>query len=64
MHAQDLAFSAMEGKHACLPTSCTRAAWPVPPPASMQELPCGHFMHTRCFAEYTRYNYTCPICSK
>lgn len=34
---------------------------PIPP---AQELPCGHFMHTRCFAEYTRYNYTCPICSK
>uniref|UniRef100_A0A7S3R8J5 Uncharacterized protein n=2 Tax=Dunaliella tertiolecta TaxID=3047 RepID=A0A7S3R8J5_DUNTE len=31
---------------------------------SIKELPCGHFMHTRCFAEYTRYNYTCPICSK
>lgn len=31
---------------------------------SPQELPCGHFMHSSCFAAYTRYNYTCPICSK
>lgn len=30
----------------------------------VQELPCAHFMHSRCFAEYTRYNYTCPLCSK
>ena len=30
----------------------------------MQELPCGHFMHSHCFAQYTRYNYTCPVCSK
>ncbi len=30
----------------------------------MQELPCGHFMHSHCFGQYTRYNYTCPICAK
>jgi zinc finger-like protein len=30
----------------------------------VQELPCGHFMHSHCFAQYTRYNYTCPVCSK
>ena len=30
----------------------------------LQELPCGHFMHSHCFAQYTRYNYSCPICSK
>ena len=30
----------------------------------MQELPCGHFMHSHCFAQYTRFNYTCPVCSK
>lgn len=30
----------------------------------LQELPCGHFMHSHCFAQYTRYNYTCPVCSK
>lgn len=29
-----------------------------------RELPCGHFMHSHCFGQYTRYNYTCPICSK
>ncbi|KAL0035653.1 hypothetical protein WJX79_005930 [Trebouxia sp. C0005] len=29
-----------------------------------RELPCGHFMHSHCFAQYTRYNYTCPVCSK
>jgi hypothetical protein len=29
-----------------------------------QELPCGHLLHSQCFAEYTRYNYTCPLCSK
>lgn len=31
---------------------------------TLQELPCGHFMHSHCFAQYTRYNYTCPVCSK
>ena len=30
----------------------------------LQELPCGHFMHSHCFAQYTRYNYTCPLCAK
>ena len=30
----------------------------------LQELPCGHFMHSHCFEQYTRYNYTCPVCSK
>ncbi len=30
----------------------------------LQELPCGHFMHSHCFGQYTRYNYTCPVCSK
>lgn len=29
-----------------------------------RELPCGHFMHSHCFEQYTRYNYTCPICTK
>ncbi len=29
-----------------------------------QELPCGHFMHSHCFAQHTRYNYTCPVCTK
>ncbi|DBB01633.1 hypothetical protein WJX77_010630 [Trebouxia sp. C0004] len=29
-----------------------------------RELPCGHFMHSHCFGQYTRYNYTCPVCSK
>lgn len=30
----------------------------------IKELPCGHFLHSSCFAAYTRYNYTCPICCK
>ena len=30
----------------------------------LQELPCGHFMHSHCFGQYTRYNYTCPVCTK
>eukprot|EP00879_Flechtneria_rotunda_P008507 GHRR01008912.1.p1 GENE.GHRR01008912.1~~GHRR01008912.1.p1 ORF type:complete len:1552 (+),score=616.00 GHRR01008912.1:172-4827(+) len=30
----------------------------------IKELPCGHFLHSSCFAEYARYNYTCPICCK
>lgn len=30
----------------------------------IKELPCGHFMHSHCFAAYTRYSYTCPVCSK
>ena len=21
-------------------------------------------MHSHCFGQYTRYNYTCPVCSK
>ena len=21
-------------------------------------------MHSHCFAQYTRYNYTCPVCAK
>ncbi|KAK9840584.1 hypothetical protein WJX81_003072 [Elliptochloris bilobata] len=29
-----------------------------------RELPCGHFMHSHCFAQYARYNYTCPVCVK
>ena len=29
-----------------------------------QELRCGHFMHSHCFEEYTRYDYTCPVCAK
>ncbi len=33
-------------------------------PPLLQELPCGHFMHSHCFGQYTRYNYTCPLCSK
>ena len=32
--------------------------------ARLQELPCGHFMHSHCFAQYARYNYTCPVCAK
>ncbi len=31
---------------------------------NLQELPCGHFMHSTCFLTYTRYNYTCPLCCK
>ena len=31
---------------------------------NMQELVCGHFMHSHCFAQYTRFDYTCPICCK
>jgi zinc finger-like protein len=30
----------------------------------IKELPCGHFMHSGCFAAYTRYSYSCPVCSK
>ncbi|WIA41165.1 hypothetical protein OEZ86_004781 [Tetradesmus obliquus] len=30
----------------------------------IKELPCGHFLHSSCFAEYARYAYTCPICCK
>ena len=33
-------------------------------PVALQELQCGHFMHSHCFAKYTQYNYTCPTCSK
>ena len=24
----------------------------------------GTFMHSHCFAQYTRFNYSCPVCSK
>eukprot|EP00803_Ostreobium_quekettii_P008044 evm.model.scf_323EXC.4 EVM.evm.TU.scf_323EXC.4 scf_323EXC:18158-30601(+) len=30
----------------------------------IKELRCGHFMHSTCFSQYSRWNYTCPICSK
>lgn len=30
----------------------------------IKELPCGHFLHSSCFAAYSRYNYTCPLCNK
>lgn len=30
----------------------------------VKELPCGHFMHSACFAEHTKHYYTCPICFK
>ncbi|GAX84312.1 hypothetical protein CEUSTIGMA_g11734.t1 [Chlamydomonas eustigma] len=30
----------------------------------VKELPCGHLMHSSCFATYIRYNYTCPLCTK
>ncbi|XP_020226791.1 zinc finger protein BRUTUS-like At1g18910 isoform X2 [Cajanus cajan] len=30
----------------------------------VKALPCGHVMHSKCFQEYTCFNYTCPICSK
>ncbi|KAG2253568.1 hypothetical protein Bca52824_083704 [Brassica carinata] len=30
----------------------------------IKPLPCGHLMHSACFQEYTRSNYTCPVCSK
>ncbi|KAJ0049275.1 hypothetical protein Pint_15297 [Pistacia integerrima] len=32
--------------------------------APVKGLPCGHFMHSACFQDYTRIHYTCPICSK
>ena len=32
--------------------------------ARAQELPCGHFMHSHCFAQYTRFHYACPVCAK
>ncbi|XP_049345318.1 zinc finger protein BRUTUS-like At1g74770 [Solanum verrucosum] len=30
----------------------------------VKQLPCGHFMHSTCFQDYTFTHYTCPICSK
>jgi len=30
----------------------------------VKALRCDHFMHSSCFAEYTKTNYTCPLCSK
>lgn len=30
----------------------------------LQELRCGHLIHSHCFRDYTRYNYTCPVCLK
>ncbi|KAL8457297.1 hypothetical protein ACS0TY_034416 [Phlomoides rotata] len=29
-----------------------------------KQLPCGHFMHSSCFRDYTCSSYICPICSK
>ena len=31
---------------------------------AVRELPCGHFMHSTCFQEHTKYYYTCPVCKK
>ncbi|KAM3307842.1 zinc finger protein BRUTUS-like [Capsicum chacoense] len=33
-------------------------------PSPVKGLPCGHFMHSTCFQDYTFTHYTCPICSK
>jgi len=38
--------------------------FPDGPDARAQELPCGHFMHSHCFAQYTRFHYACPVCAK
>ena len=43
----------------CQRTDLTCALLPC-----LQELPCGHFMHSHCFGQYSKYNYTCPVCSK
>lgn len=42
---------------------CSESLFDSPHP--VRELdPCGHLMHSHCFATYSRYNYKCPICSK
>lgn len=43
---------------------CHRTDLTCAPLPCLQELPCGHFMHSHCFGQYTKYNYTCPVCSK
>ncbi len=48
-------------QHLRAPHAACRTCTPV---AHMQEAPCGHFMHSHCFAAYTRYSYTCPVCFK
>ncbi len=32
--------------------------------APVREARCGHFMHSACFAAYTRVAYACPLCSR
>jgi zinc finger-like protein len=30
----------------------------------VRQTPCGHFMHSSCYKDYTKTGYTCPMCSK
>ena len=50
--------------HTCplLPVVCSECLFDSLQP--VKELPCGHLMHSSCFATYIRYNYTCPLCTK
>ncbi|KAK3247543.1 hypothetical protein CYMTET_42962 [Cymbomonas tetramitiformis] len=59
----------LEGKHNCreggLETNCPICHENLFTSTSpFRQTPCGHFMHSSCYKEYTRTSYTCPICSK
>ena len=59
----------LQNKHRCtehaLSGTCPVCSDPLfESKAPIKELPCGHFMHSHCFAAYTKYSYACPICSK
>ncbi|EIE21877.1 putative zinc finger protein, partial [Coccomyxa subellipsoidea C-169] len=60
MHLSEFATHKCRGLSSC--PVCTEPLFESSQP--YRELPCGHFMHSHCFAQYTRYNYTCPICAK
>ncbi|KAK9866277.1 hypothetical protein WJX84_001775 [Apatococcus fuscideae] len=66
MHCNACMHLSEFGKHKCRDLSacpvCTEYLFDSNLP--FRELPCGHFMHSHCFAQYSNYNYTCPICSK
>ncbi|KAK9834239.1 hypothetical protein WJX84_003552, partial [Apatococcus fuscideae] len=66
MHCNACMHLSEFGKHKCRDLSacpvCTEYLFDSNLP--FRELPCGHFMHSHCFAQYSHYNYTCPICVK
>eukprot|EP00884_Botryococcus_braunii_P013452 jgi/Botrbrau1/22107/Bobra.0206s0033.1 len=66
MHCNSCVHVGERLTHVCRPVAscpvCTERLFDSNQP--YRELSCGHFMHSHCFAQHTRYNYTCPVCFK